>query len=174
MELKKCPICGFPNDKTASTCEECEHKFVEYFDEEEEREVFHREQVNYKYKKKEAEIYTKKREFNSLVHLFGFFVLNILCILGLIGADKKWGYILDNCLINVTTRNGFLGFDPTWFVLNLQTIKYITTFTLFQLIFNLLIIKHIDDDKVLIFYNVFVMMCLIVIVIAMRMLGMNR
>ncbi|MCD4817782.1 MAG: hypothetical protein K8S23_03720 [Candidatus Cloacimonetes bacterium] len=170
MELKKCPICGFPNDKSASLCEECDHKFIEYFDDDEEREVYHKEHVYYEIKKKKEKIDSDKREFSSLVHLFGFFLVNVLIILSLIGIDKKWGTSFDIYLTNAVTKKGFLGFDSAWFIKNLDTIKYISGFTFFQLIYNIILFKHIDSKKVLILFNVFVVLCLMVVVIVMFLL----
>ena len=171
MELKKCPICGMPNDKSAKKCTECGHKFVAYFDEEEKKAAYKKESLLYRKKRKEEKEQYEKRTFASFWHIFGYYILNLILIIVLLKLGKLYSAMIDNFITKSLGMLSESGIDVEGVANSLQSIKFILGITIFQLLYNLFLFFRVDIKKILIWYNLLVILGLAIFMVASLLLS---
>lgn len=159
MNLKKCPICEMPNDAEATFCEECGHKFdvdLSHLTREEIKHLFFQERNKYSKKLESKLKEERQREFYSLQHLFGYYVVNILAIMGIIMLLNRFGLKIDAFLYSIVNSLKLLNRSFSYFQANYYTIKYGIFIVIFQFFFNMLQLRKIEKKGVLAIFNILV------------------
>jgi hypothetical protein len=159
MNLRKCPICEMPNDADCECCEECGHDFtadLTGLTRDEITAIFQKERFKYQGKLKIKAKEEHQREFYSLQHLFGYYVVNILAIMGIIMLLNRFGYKIDDFFHSIAHALRLTKESAGFFRANYYTIKYGIFIVIFQLFFNMFQLRKIDKKIVLVIFNVLI------------------
>jgi len=173
MKLKKCPICEMPNDAEACNCEECGHEFnvdLSHLTREEVKALFLKERNKYNYKLQDKLKEERQREFYSLQHLFGYYVVNILAIMGIIMLLNRFGLKVDAFLYSIANSLKLMNRSFSYFQAHFYTIKYALIIIVFQIFFNMLQLRKIDKKIVLAIFNILIVVGLASFAISYKLL----
>jgi hypothetical protein len=176
MNLKKCPICEMPNDAESFRCEECGHEFdmdLSNLTRDEVTAIFQKERAKYRSTIQEKVKEEHHRELYSIWHLSGYYVINILAIMGIIMLLNRFGFKIDILLHSVAVFFKATLLPLNHFAVRYYTIKYAIAIILFQFFFNMLQLRNVDKKIVLVIFNFLVILGLASFAISYKLMMSN-